>query len=138
MTKKTCLFQMHMVLLDQTFMLLHITCIYYHCSRGCRLSNIFMYKSSNLCKLYVILPQAGLSEMCRAEESWQGSSFESILKTSIRLETAETLMSLGKLDDAAFIGHSLTDVSQESHNLKLAILEQISSIQIRSGTFNCF
>lgn len=82
------------------------------------------------------LSQAGLSEMCRAEESWQGSSFESILKTSIRLETAETLMNLGKSDDAAFIGRSLTDISQESDNLKLAILEQITSFQIRSGNCN--
>lgn len=73
--------------------------------------------------------------MCHAENSWQGNSFENILKTSIRLETAETLVRLGKLDDAAFIGSSLTDVPHESHTLKLAILEHISSIQILSGTY---
>lgn len=73
--------------------------------------------------------------MCHAEDSWQGSSFENILKTSIRLETAETLVHLGKLDDAAFIGSSMIDVSHESHTLKLAILEQITSIQILSGIF---
>lgn len=75
--------------------------------------------------------------MCHAEDSWQGNPFENILKTSIRLETAETLMGLGKLDDAAFIGSSLTDVPQESHTLKLAILEQITSIQILSGIYIC-
>lgn len=71
--------------------------------------------------------------MCHAENSWQGISFENILKTSIRLETAETLVRLGKLDDAAFIASSLMDVPHECHILKLAILEQISSIQILSG-----
>lgn len=71
--------------------------------------------------------------MRHAEDSWQGNSFENILKTSIRLETAETLVSLGKLDDAAFIGSSMIDVPHESHTLKLAILEQITSIQILSG-----
>lgn len=82
-----------------------------------------------------MLPKAGLSEMRHAEDSWQGNPFENTLKTSIRLETAETLMSLGKLDDAAFIGNSLTDVPQESHTLKLVILEQITSIQILSGIY---
>lgn len=75
--------------------------------------------------------------MCYAEDSWQGNSFENILKTSIRLETAETLVGLGKLDDAAFIGSSLIDLPHESHTIKLAILEQIASIQILSGTFVC-
>lgn len=76
--------------------------------------------------------------MRHAEDSWQGSSFENILKTSIRLETADTLVSLGKLDDAAFIGSSLADVPHENHTLKLAILEQITSIQILSGIFISF
>lgn len=79
--------------------------------------------------------QAGLSEMRHAEDSWQGSSFENILKTSIRLETVETLVSLGKLDDATFIGSSLTDIPHESHTLKLAILEQITSTQILSEDY---
>lgn len=74
--------------------------------------------------------------MRHTEDSWQGSSFENILKTSIRLETAETLVKLGKLDDAAFIGSSLTDIPHESLTLKLTILEQITSIQILSG-INC-
>lgn len=73
--------------------------------------------------------------MRHAEDNWQGNSFENILKTSIRLETAETLVCLGKLDDAAFIGSSMIDVPHESHTLKLAILEQITSIQILSGIF---
>lgn len=73
--------------------------------------------------------------MCHAEDSWQGSTFENILKTSIRLETAETLVCLGNLDDAAFIGSSLIDIPHESHTLKLTILEQITSIQILSGIF---
>lgn len=71
--------------------------------------------------------------MRHAEDSWQGSTFENILKTSIRLETSESLVRLGKLDDAVFIGSSLTDVPQESHTLKLAIFEQITSVQILSG-----
>jgi len=73
--------------------------------------------------------------MRHAEDSWQGNSFENILKTSIRLETSETLVCLGKLDDAAFIGSSMIDVPHESHTLKLAILEQITSIQILSGNY---
>lgn len=73
--------------------------------------------------------------MCHAEDSWQGNLFENILKTSIRLETAETLVRLGKLDDATFIGSSMIDVPHESRTLKLAILEQITSIQILSGIF---
>jgi len=76
--------------------------------------------------------------MRHAEDSWHGSSFENILKTSIRLETAQTLTSLGKLDDAAFIGSSLIDIPHESHTLKLTILEQITSIQILSGIFIFF
>lgn len=74
--------------------------------------------------------------MRHAEDSWQGSSFENILKTSIRLETAESLVRLGKLDDAAFIGSSLIDVPHESLTVKLIVLEQITSIQILSGIFN--
>lgn len=77
--------------------------------------------------------KAGLSEMRHAENSLQGNSFENILKTSIRLETAETLIRLGKLDDAAFIVSSLTDVPHESHTLTITVLEQITSIQILSG-----
>lgn len=73
--------------------------------------------------------------MCHAEDSWQGNSFENILKTSIRLETAESLVRFGKLDDAAFIGSSLIDVPHESHTLRLVVLEQVTSIQILSGTF---
>jgi len=90
-------------------------------------------------KLFIefFILQAGLSEMRHAEDNWQGNSFENILKTSIRLETAETLVCLGKLDDAAFIGSSMIDVPHESHTLKLVILEQITSIQIFSGIFFC-
>lgn len=74
--------------------------------------------------------------MCHAEDSWQGSLFENILKTSIRLETAESLVHLGKLDDAAFIGSSLIDVPHESQTIKLVVLEQITSNQILSGILN--
>ncbi|XP_022183378.1 factor VIII intron 22 protein-like [Myzus persicae] len=92
-------------------------------------------ESSGLISPYNENLQAGLSEMRHAEDSWQGNSFENILKTSIRLETAETLVSLGKLDDAAFIGSSMIDVPHESHTLKLAILEQITSVQILSEDY---
>ncbi|XP_025413588.1 factor VIII intron 22 protein-like isoform X2 [Sipha flava] len=78
---------------------------------------------------------AGLSEMCHAEDSWQGSLFENIIKTSIRLETAESLVHLGKLDDAAFIGNSLIDVPHESQTLKLVVLEQVTSNQILSEDY---
>ncbi|KAL5239825.1 hypothetical protein ACI65C_007235 [Semiaphis heraclei] len=92
-------------------------------------------ESSGLISPYNEHLQSGLSEMRHAEDSWQGNPFENILKTSIRLETAETLVCLGKLDDAAFIGSSMIDVPHESHTLKLAILEQITSIQILSEDY---
>lgn len=71
--------------------------------------------------------------MCHVEDSFQGNSFENILKTSARLETADMLVKLGKLDEALFIASSLSDVPQENPALKLIVLEQIASIQILSG-----
>lgn len=76
--------------------------------------------------------------MRHSEDNWQESTFDNILKTSIRLETAETLVNLGELDDAAFIATSLIDIPHESHTLKLTVLEQITSIQILSGNISLF
>ncbi|XP_050442281.1 40-kDa huntingtin-associated protein-like [Adelges cooleyi] len=92
-------------------------------------------ESSGFVSPYNEYLQAGLSEMCHAEDSFRGNSFENILKTSVRLETANTLVGLGKLDEASFIASSLTDIPQENNALKLTVLEQITSIQILSGDY---
>ncbi|XP_050521827.1 40-kDa huntingtin-associated protein-like isoform X2 [Daktulosphaira vitifoliae] len=78
-------------------------------------------ESSGFISPYNEYLHAALSEMCRVEDSFQGNSFENILKTSARLETADTLVKLGDYEGALLTFTDIANVASNIHSDTLGV-----------------